>query len=157
MDLAFVIKHRLRELGLEQRGLAAAAQVTESYISQLLAGKKAPPAPERTDVYDKMEGFLGLPASELSKLAGLQRLEYLKKRITHPPQPLFQAFRELVLRKGHPDRREQIRAIFGKEPFGELERLVTQKLLDVAKNVAREELGSEKWLRMVARLSKKSY
>ncbi len=157
MDLAFVIKHRLRELGLEQRGLAAAAQVTESYISQLLAGKKAPPAPERTDVYDKMEGYLGLPASELSKLAGLQRLEYLKKRIAHPPQPLFQAFRELVLRKCHSDRREQIRAIFGKEPFGELERLVTQKLLDVAKNVVREELGSEKWLRMVARLSKKSY
>lgn len=157
MDLAFVIKHRLRELGLEQRGLAAAAQVTESYISQLLAGKKAPPAPERTDVYDKMEGYLGLPASELSKLAGLQRLEYLKKRTAHPPQPLFHAFRELVLRKCHPDRREQIRAIFGKEPFGELERLVTQKLLDVAKNVAREELGSEKWLRMVARLSKKSY
>ena len=29
---------------------------------------------------------------------------------------------------------------FEKEPFGELERLVTQKLLDVAQGVAREEL-----------------
>lgn len=32
-------------------------QVTESYVSQLLTGKKAPPAPERTDMYDKMGAF----------------------------------------------------------------------------------------------------
>jgi transcriptional regulator with XRE-family HTH domain len=42
-------------LGTEQRDLAAAAKVTQSYISQLLTGKKAPPTPERTDIYDKME------------------------------------------------------------------------------------------------------
>ncbi len=157
MDLPFVIRHRLKELGLEQRGLAAAAHVTESYISQLLAGKKAPPAPHRTDVYEKMESFLRLPSGELSKLAGLQRQECLKKRIADPPCPLFKEFRDLVLRKCNPDKRRQIREIFEKEPFGELERLVTQKLLDVAKNVAKEELESEGWLRMVARLSKQSY
>lgn len=157
MDLAFVIRHRLKELGLEQRGLAAAAHVTESYISQLLAGKKAPPAPDRSDVYGKMEDFLGLPAGELSKLAGFQRQEYLKKRIADPPEPLFKAFREMILRKCSPDKCRQIRDIIEKEPFGEFERLVTQKLLDVAKNVAKEELESEKWLRMVAQLSKRSY
>ncbi|MBI3679108.1 MAG: helix-turn-helix transcriptional regulator [Acidobacteria bacterium] len=157
MDLGFVIRHRLRKLGLEQRGLAAAAHVTESYISQLLAGKKAPPAPDRTDVYEKMEGFLGLPSGELSKLAGVQRMECLKKRIADPPRPLFKEFRELILSKCNPGKCRQIRDIFEKEPFGELERLVTQKLLDVAKNVAKEELESENWLRMVARLSKQSY
>ena len=83
MDVPLVIRHRLNELGLDQKDLAAAAQVTESYISQLLARKKA--------------------------------------------------------------------------PFGELERLVTQKLLDVAKGIARDELDSEKWLRLMARLSKRSY
>jgi transcriptional regulator with XRE-family HTH domain len=157
MDLAFVIRHRLKELGLEQRGLAAAAHVTESYVSQLLAGKKAPPAPDRTDVYSKMEDFLGFPAGELSKLASLQRQEYLKKRIADPPGPLFKAFREMILRKCSPGNCRQVRDIVEKEPFGELERLVTQKLLDVAKDVAKEELESEKWLRMVARLSKRSY
>jgi transcriptional regulator with XRE-family HTH domain len=45
MDVTFVIRQRLQQLGLEQRDLATAAQVTESYISQLLARKKAPPAP----------------------------------------------------------------------------------------------------------------
>jgi predicted transcriptional regulator len=45
MDFAILIRHRLKELGIEQRDLAAAAEVTESYISQLMTGKKAPPAP----------------------------------------------------------------------------------------------------------------
>ncbi|MDX1984624.1 MAG: helix-turn-helix transcriptional regulator [Bryobacteraceae bacterium] len=157
MDLAQVIRRRLKELGKEQRSLAAAAEVTESYISQLLAGRKTPPAPNRTDVYEKIEQFLGLHAGELSKLADLQRAESLKKRVEEPPLPLFKEFRELVLRKCSPASVGRIRDIFSREPFGELERLVTQKLLDVAKNVAREELESEKWLRMVARLGGRSY
>ena len=41
MDVAFVIRQRLDELGYEQRDLARAAAVTESYISQLLTRKKA--------------------------------------------------------------------------------------------------------------------
>ncbi len=40
MDVCLAIKQRLEELGLEQRNLAAAAEVTESYISQLLTRKK---------------------------------------------------------------------------------------------------------------------
>src|SRR2546426_2549066 len=39
----------------------------------------------------------------------------------------------------------------------ELERLVTQKLLDVVKRVAKDELENDDWLRMVARLSRRSY
>ena len=41
--------------------------------------------------------------------------------------------------------------------FGELERLVTQKLLDVVKGVAEEELESENWLHLVGRLSGRTY
>jgi hypothetical protein len=52
---------------------------------------------------------------------------------------------------------KQVRAIFEKQPFGELERLVTQKLLDVIKKVAKEELNSENWLHLVARLAGRSY
>jgi hypothetical protein len=157
VDVPLVIKHRLKELGLEQRGLALAAQVTESYISQLLARKKLPPAPNRSDIYHKMEIFLRLPGGELSKLANLQRKEALKKKIAEPPQPLFKEFRALILRKCVRARHAHVRAIFEKEPFGEIERLVTQKLLDVAKGIAREELGDVKWLRLVAKLSKRTY
>ena len=152
-----MISRRLKELGLEQKDLAAAAQVTESYISQLLARKKAPPAPDRTDIYDKIGKFLKLRSGELAKLADVQRNEALRKKVAEPPRPLFRDFRELILLKCEPRKRKQIRAIFEKEPFGEVERLITQKLLDVAKRVAKEELESENWLRLVARLSKQSY
>jgi hypothetical protein len=157
VDLSLVVKHRLGELGFEQRDLAAAAQVTESYISQLLTQKKLPPAPGRTDIYEKMEGFLKLPNGELAKLANLQRQEELKRKLADPAMPLFGEVRELVVRKCKPDKQNQIRAIFERQPFGELERLVTQKLLDVVKGVAREELESENWLHLVARLSNRSY
>ena len=157
MDVCLVIKRRLDELGLEQKDLAAAAEVTESYVSQLLARKKLPPAPERTDIYEKMAKFLKLPGNRLSKLAELQRIEELKRDLAGPPAPMFRETRELILRKCVPDKREQVRAIFERQPFGELERLVTQKLLDVIKKVAKEELNSEKWVRLVARLAGRSY
>src|SRR3984893_521337 len=157
VDVCLAIKQRLEELGLEQRDLAAATKVTESYISQLLTGKKLPPEPSRTDIYDKIGKFLKLPSGKLSKLADHQRRDVLKRNLDVPPKPLLKEVRELVLRKCAPPKEKQIRVIFEKQPFGELERLVTQKLLDVVKTVARGELESETWLQSVARLSGRSY
>jgi transcriptional regulator with XRE-family HTH domain len=157
VDLSLLIKQRLNELGLDQKDLAAAIQVTDSYISQLLTRKKAPPAPGRTDIYDRMGEFLKLSAAELSKLADVQRQDELKKRVAELPRPLFQECRELIIRKCEPERQKEVRSIFEKQPFGELERLITQKFLDVAQGVAREELRSEEWLRLMAQLSNCSY
>ncbi len=157
MDVPFVIRHRLEELGLEQRDLARAARVTDSYISQLLTRKKAPPASSRTDIYARIDKFLKLPSGELAKLADLQRKEELKRELGEEPVPLFHEFRELILRKCNRENEKHVRAIFEKQPFGELERLVTQKLLDVVKRVAKEELDNDYWLRMVAQLSGRSY
>jgi transcriptional regulator with XRE-family HTH domain len=157
MDVPFVIRQRLEELGLEQQDLARAAQVTESYISQLLTRRKAPPAPSRTDIYDRMDKFLKLPNGELAKLADLQRKEELKRDLGDEPVPLFDEVRELILRKCNPENEKHVRAIFEQQPFGELERLVTQTLLDVVKRVAKDELDNEYWLRMVAQLSSRSF
>ena len=157
MDVCLVIKRRLEELGLEQKDLATAAEVTESYISQLLSRKKLPPAPDRTDIYGKMAKFLKLPSDRLSKLAEHQRMEELKRNLGDPPAPLFREIRELILRKCARGKEKQVRAIFEKQPFGELERFVTQKLLDAIKNVAKQELNSENWLHVVARLTGRSY
>ena len=157
MDVSLVIRRRLEELGLEQRDLANAVQVTQSYVSQLLTRKKAPPAADRTDIYGKMEVFLKLPSGELARLADLQRQEELKRRLADPPTPLFKEVRELVLRKCKQYRQREIRDIFERQPFGELERLITQKLLDTVKGVAQEELESEDWLHLVAKLSNRSY
>jgi transcriptional regulator with XRE-family HTH domain len=157
MDVCLLIKQRLAELGLEQKDLASAAEVTESYISQVLTRKKLPPAPDRTDIYEKMAKFLKLPSDRLSKVAALQRSEEFKRNLGDPPAPLFKEVRELILKKCVPEREKQIRAILEKQPFGELERLVTQKLLDVVKRVAKEELNSESGLHLIARLTGRSY
>jgi transcriptional regulator with XRE-family HTH domain len=157
VDVTLVIRQRLEEFGLEQRDLAQAAQVTESYISQLLTRRRAPPAPNRTDIYDKMDRFLKLPSGELARLADVQRKQQLKKELAAEPTPLFREVREVVLRKCAPDKEAHVRAIFEKDPFGELERLVTHTLLDVAKGVATQELENDYWLRMVAELSHRSY
>lgn len=157
MDIALLLRHRLNELGLEQKDLAAAAEVTESYISQLLTRKKLPPAPGRTDIYEKLGTILILPGGELARLADLQRQESFKKKVADPACPLFRQFRELVLRKCEPERQAEIEFIFAKEPFGELERLVTQTLLDVAQGVAADGLQDEEWQRRLAPLSGRSY
>src|ERR1035437_10429409 len=157
VNVALAIRQRLDQLKLDQRDLAVAAQVTESYISQLLTGKKPPPAPDRTDIYEKMGHALKFPNGELAKLAELQRREELKRKLGDPPAPLFKEVREFVLRKCNPGKSREIRTIFGKQPFGELERLVTQKLLDVVKGVAKQELENEAWLRLVARLGNRTH
>ena len=156
LDVSQLVQQKLTELGLEQRDLANAAEVTESYISQLLSRKKMPPAPERTEIYDKLGRFLKLPSGKLAGLADVQRNEELKKKIQSPPVPLFREVRELLLEKCKRDKRRQVRAIFEKEPFGELERLITQKILDVIKTVASDELKRDNWLRIVARESGRS-
>src|SRR6201993_5279356 len=102
VDVCLVIKQRLEQLGFEQKDLAAATEVTESYISQLLTRKKLPPAPDRTDIYEKMGKFLKLSSGRLAKLAELQRTEALKRNFEDPPSPLFHEVRELVLRKCAP-------------------------------------------------------
>ncbi len=157
MDVSLVIRQRLEEFGLEQRDLAHAAQVTESYISQLLTRRKAPPAPNRTDIYDKMDKFLKLPTGELARLVDVQRKQDLKRELAEEPTALFREVRELILRKCQPEKEPHVRAIFERQPFGELERLVTKQLLDVVKGVAKEELENEYWLRMVAELGDRSY
>ena len=157
MDLSLAIRQRLDELGLEQRELARAAQVTESYISQLLTRRRVPPAPNRTDIYEKMDKLLKLPRGELAKLAAHQRAHQLKRETGDEPLPLFSEVRALILRKCHPARAGAVRAIFEKEPFGELERLVTKTILDLVKRVAKQQLENEHWLRTVAQLSGRDF
>jgi transcriptional regulator with XRE-family HTH domain len=157
MEIGELIKHRLEALGHEQRDLAAAAAVTESYVSQLLTGKKSLPAASRSDIYDKFETFLMMPPGTLAKFAETQRLAALRTKIAEPAAPLFKEIRELILHKANNAQAQQLRSMFSKEPFGEIERLITQKLLDVAQEVVRQEWKNENWLRVLARLNHTSY
>ncbi|HEU5407199.1 MAG TPA: hypothetical protein VFU48_05495 [Nitrospira sp.] len=83
--------------------------------------------PNRTDMYEKIGRALQLPQGQLAQLAEQQRREQLRKRLGDQPTPLLHNVRELILRKCHPRKTRQIRAIFEKQHFGELERFVIQK------------------------------
>ncbi len=128
MDVSLLIRQKLDEMRLDQKELAMAAGVTESYISQLLARKKAPPAPGRSEIYEKIGAFLGLPSGELSKLAELQRLVELRRRAGETPPALNERSRDLLISKCVEGRRDEFRRIFEKDAFGELERLLAQTL-----------------------------
>jgi len=132
MDVALVIRQRLDELQLDQRDLARAANVTESYVSQILTRRKAAPAPGRTDIYDRMDRFLKLPQGELARVAEAHLKEERLRRLGQVA-PLFPELRALLLRKCVPAQREAVRAILEPQSFGELERLVAQTLLHVAR------------------------
>ena len=157
MDVCSVIKTRILELGLEQKDLAAAAEVTESYISQLLTRKKLPPAPDRTDIYEKLDKALKLSNGELAKLALAQRMDALKRNYEQPRGALLKETRKLILRKCVAARQKDVRSIFERQPFGVLEQLVTQKLLDIVSRVARSELDNQAWLDEVAQLGDKNH
>ncbi|MGZ8811845.1 MAG: helix-turn-helix domain-containing protein, partial [Thermoanaerobaculia bacterium] len=157
MDFAFVVRQRLEELRLGQRDLATASEVTESYISQLLGRKKLPPRPNRTDIYDKMSRLLGLPREELARLAALQHRDALDRTWRGPADARFGPMRELILGKCILRRQKPMRALFEKDPFGEVERLITRTLIDVVRDEARTHARDEVWLRTLADASGESY
>ncbi|PYQ27931.1 MAG: XRE family transcriptional regulator [Acidobacteria bacterium] len=157
MDFALVIRKRLEELGLDQRDLANALEVTESYISQLLGRKKIPPLPNRTDLYDKMSKVLGLPREELGRLVALEHHQALDQKWQGLPAARFGPMRELVLRKCRPARQRQMRAIFEKQSFGELEQLITRTLIEVVRREARAHARDNTWVRSIASRGRNSY
>ncbi len=157
MNFVTLVKSRLATLGCAQKDLAQAAQVADSYISQLLTRKRAPPAPDRTDIYPKMEAFLRLEPGALARLAGIERTEELKHKLGQTPEPLFHGFRDLILGKCVAQKRDEVRAVFERHPFGTVERLITQKLLDVVQRIARQELDSENWIRLAARVGSRTH
>ena len=157
MDFAFVVRERLVELGIGQRELANAAEVTESYISQLLGRKKLPPLPNRTDLYEKMSRTLGLPQDELARLAALEHHEALDEKWQDAPPARFGPMRELILFKCRPARMRQMRAIFEKQPFGELEQMITRTLIAIVRDEVRAHARDETWLRTITRRGRDSY
>ena len=156
MSFSAFVRSRLATLDYGQKDLALAARVTESYVSQLLTRRKSPPAPDRTDIYGKMAALLELEQGELERLAEIERAEELTRKLALPPQPLFEGFRDLLLRKCVPERRDEVRAEFERQAFGVLERIVANAFLSAVQSVARRELDSEDWLRLAATVGGRS-
>ena len=61
-----VIRQRLAELGLEQRDLARAAAVPNLTFQKVADAGKSSPAPQRTDMYDKLDTVCSSRRGELA-------------------------------------------------------------------------------------------
>src|SRR5213596_4056663 len=80
-----LVRRRLRELKRTPRELAEAVQVSETYIADLVAGRRRAPAPGRMDVYAPMTKFLKLHRNDLPTCAKAERDgETKSRRRPHP-------------------------------------------------------------------------
>lgn len=68
-----VVRRRLSEIKRSPEELAEAAQVPAEYIADLIAGRRRPPLPGRTDLYERMTPFLRLGRNDLAACARAER------------------------------------------------------------------------------------
>jgi len=142
-----LVRRRLKELKRTPRELAEAVQVSEDYVADLLAGRRAPPAPGRTDLYDRMTKFLRLHRNDLPTCAKVERESMGTKQKRPDPK-----VRALLLALCEPVKGKKLDRRFVKrdQETANLDRLIAQRLLEVAQGFVRRQLDDEVGIRVAA-------
>lgn len=140
-----LVRRRLRELKRTPRELAAAVRVSDRYMSDLVAGRRRPPAPGRSDVYVPMAKFLRLHRNDLPACARAERAADGASERRPDPRSW-----KLVLGLCEPARRQTIARRLARPDAGELEALIAGRLLEVAQGFVRRKLEDEVGLRVAA-------
>lgn len=100
-SFAEVVKKRLTELGMEQKELAKALDVSDAYVSRMLTGAALPPSITRSKIVPGMEKILGFKKGELVKIARLDRGNWqMAKARMEFPEIADQEIREGTLEYG---------------------------------------------------------
>src|SRR6185369_15206292 len=73
-----LLRRRLKETKRTLEELAEAVEVPPEYVADLISGKRRPPLPGRTDIYERMTRFLGLGRTDLAACATAERAESKK-------------------------------------------------------------------------------
>src|SRR5205809_7388620 len=145
VKVGLLMRRRLRELKRTPRELAAAVQVSETYIADLLAGRRRPPAPGRTDVYDRMTKFLRLHRNDLPTCARAERESLgARRRRLHP------TVRRALLDLCEPVKARPLARRLGDTRGAALARLIAGRLLEVAQGFVRRPPGGEGGIRAAA-------
>jgi len=142
-----LVRRRLKELKRTPRELAEAVQVSEDYVADLLAGRRTPPAPGRTDLYDRMTKFLRLHRNDLPTCAKVERESMGTKQKRPDPK-----VRALLLALCEPVKAKKLDRRFVKrdQETSQLDRLIAQRLLEVAQGFVRRQLDDEVGIRVAA-------
>lgn len=147
-----LLRRRLRETQRSPQELAEAALVPTDYVEDLIAGRRRPPLPERTDVYDRMTTFLRLSRNDLAVCARAERAETGPATPSSPKPKIRRMLLELC-EPATARELEQRRAQHGNAELVDL----LQRLLDVTQQAVRRMLDDQVALRIGAERSGSSY
>jgi hypothetical protein len=140
-----LLRRRLKEVGRTTAELAEAAQVPLEYLEDILAGRRRPPLPSRTDLYDRMTAYLRLSHKDLVLCATAQRAEIAPARAS-APKP---AVRKLLLALCDPATGRELERRRANNGNAELTDLF-QRLLDVTQGIVLRALNDQISLRVAA-------
>jgi hypothetical protein len=137
------LRRRLKELHRTPRELADAVQVPPEYIEDLIAGRRRPPLPGRTDLYEKMTRFLRLGRNDLTTCARAEREATIKQGVGNAE------VRDLLLGLCEPATAKVLSRRLSRKGSTEMDALV-QRLIEVAQGSVRRMLDDEIALRIAA-------
>ncbi len=140
-----LVRRRLKELKRTPQELADVLQVSERYIVDLVAGRRQPPPPGRSEVYAKMTRFLRLHRNDLPTCAQAERDGTTRHR--HLPDPRVRA---MLLALCEPAKARSLSRRFAHKRYAPLAHLVVERLLEVARGFARRQLEDEVGMRVTA-------
>lgn len=143
---------RLKELERTEEELAEAARVPPEYISDLVAGRRRPPLPGRTDVYGLMNSFLKLGRNELVDRAQSER------DATEPAKPALPKpkVRRLLMDLCEPETAAELERRRAKSGNTELIDYF-QRLLQLTQSAVARVLSDQATLRIAAERSGRAY
>ncbi len=138
-----LVQRRLRELKRTPRELADAVRVSETYIADIVSGRRRAPAPG-SNVYVTMGKFLGLHRDDLPTCA---RAERAAERPGGRPAA---EVRRIVLGLCEPQHAKALERRFARPEGAELEWVIVGRLLEVARGFVSRRLEDEVGLRVAA-------
>lgn len=141
-----LVRRRLRELGRTQRELADAINLPEIWVADLVAGRRVPPAPGQSDVYDGMTRFLRLHRNDLPLCARTER-----DRMVNGRRRPSRRVREMLLALCAPARARVIVRRLAGTRGAELEHVIVDRLLGVCKSFVHRQLDDAFGIRVAAR------
>ena len=145
MPVGKLLRQRLRETERSAEQLAEAVQLPREYIDDLIAGRRRPPQPGQTDLYDRMTSFLRLSRNDLALCASAEREATAPKRRS----ALKPTIRRQLLELCEPKTAEELEARRAQHGGAELMDFF-QRLLEVTQGAVRRMLDDQIGLRIAA-------
>jgi hypothetical protein len=145
MPVGKLLRQRLRETERSAEDLADAVQLPKEYIDDLIAGRRRPPQPGQTDLYDRMTSFLRLSRNDLALCASAEREATEPKRRS----VLKPTIRRQLLDLCEPKTAEELEARRAENGGAELMDFI-RRLLEVTQGAVRRMLDDQIGLRVAA-------